>query len=118
MNRIPTRLPDVLILEPEVRPDPRGYFFESFRADKLQAFGISKPFVQDNQSFSRRGVLRGLHYQLGRPQNKLIRVLQGEIFDVAVDIRRGSPTFGKWAGEILSSTNFRQMYVPGGFAHG
>jgi dTDP-4-dehydrorhamnose 3,5-epimerase len=118
MNRIPTRLPDVLLLEPKVFEDARGYFYEAFRADKLQAFGVSRPFVQDNQSFSRRGVLRGLHYQIGRPQDKLVRVLQGEIFDVAVDIRRGSPTFGKWTGELLSSSNRRQMFIPGGFAHG
>jgi dTDP-4-dehydrorhamnose 3,5-epimerase len=118
MNRIPTRLPDVLLIEPKVFEDPRGWFYEAYRADKFQALGISRPFVQDNQSYSRRGVLRGLHYQIGRPQDKLIRVLQGEIFDVAVDIRRGSPTFGKWTGETLSSANRRQMYVPGGFAHG
>lgn len=118
MKQIATRLPGVVILEPRVFEDARGWFYEAYRADTLQALGIAKPFVQDNQSFSRRGVLRGLHYQIGRPQDKLIRVLQGEIFDVAVDIRRSSPTFGKWAGEILSSTSRRQMYVPGGFAHG
>jgi dTDP-4-dehydrorhamnose 3,5-epimerase len=118
MNQISTRLPDVILLEPTVHQDPRGYFFEAYRADKLKALGISCPFVQDNQSFSHRGVLRGLHYQIGRPQDKLVRVLQGEIFDVAVDIRRGSPTFGKWAGDVLSSSNHRQLFVPGGFAHG
>jgi dTDP-4-dehydrorhamnose 3,5-epimerase len=118
VNRIATRLPDVLLLEPKVFEDPRGWFYEAYRADRLQALGITRPFVQDNQSFSRRGVLRGLHYQIGRPQDKLIRVLQGEIFDAAVDIRRGSPTYGKWAGELLSSTNRRQMFVPAGFAHG
>jgi dTDP-4-dehydrorhamnose 3,5-epimerase len=118
MNRIPTRLPEVLLLEPKVFEDPRGYFYEAYRADRFQALGIDCAFVQDNQSFSRRGVLRGLHYQVGRPQAKLLRVIQGEIFDVAVDVRRGSPTFGKWAGEILSSSNRRQMFVPVGFAHG
>jgi dTDP-4-dehydrorhamnose 3,5-epimerase len=118
MKRIETSLPGVLILEPKVFEDARGYFYEAYRKDVLQGLGIDHPFVQDNQSFSRRGVLRGLHYQIGRPQAKLLRVLQGEIFDVAVDVRRGSPTFGKWAGEVLSGTNRRQMYVPRGFAHG
>ncbi len=118
MKRIETTLPGVCILEPRVFEDARGHFFESYRADTLASLGIPCPFVQDNQSFSRRGVLRGLHYQIGRPQGKLVRVLQGEIFDVAVDIRRGSPTFGKWAGETLSAANRRQMFVPAGFAHG
>ncbi|RPH37672.1 MAG: dTDP-4-dehydrorhamnose 3,5-epimerase [Planctomycetota bacterium] len=118
MKRIDTALPGVLLLEPRVFEDARGHFFETYRADTFASMGIGCAFVQDNQSFSRRGVLRGLHYQLGRPQAKLIRVVQGEIFDVAVDVRRGSPTFGKWAGEVLSSTNHRQMFVPAGFAHG
>ena len=118
MKRTDTALAGVCILEPRVFEDARGWFTESYRADALATLGISTPFVQDNQSFSRRGVLRGLHYQIGRPQDKLVRVLQGEIFDVAVDIRRGSPTFGKWTGDLLSSANRRQMFIPGGFAHG
>jgi dTDP-4-dehydrorhamnose 3,5-epimerase len=115
MRLIDTALPGVSILEPRVFEDARGFFFEAYRAD---AAGFPCAFVQDNQSFSRRGVLRGLHYQIGRPQAKLVRVVQGEIFDVAVDIRRGSPTFGKWTGEILSASNRRQMFIPAGFAHG
>ena len=118
MNRIATALPDVWILEPKVFEDPRGWFYESYREDRLRDLGITERFVQDNQSFSRRDVLRGLHYQVGRPQAKLLRVIQGEVFDVAVDLRRKSPTFGKWAGEALSGSNRRQMYVPEGFAHG
>ena len=118
MKRIDTAIPGVCILEPRVFGDERGFFFETYRQDTFVSLGISCAFVQDNQSFSRRGVLRGLHYQLGRPQAKLVRVFQGEVFDVAVDVRRGSPTFGKWAGEILSASNRRQMYIPGGFAHG
>jgi len=118
MKRLDTALPGVMLLEPRVFEDRRGHFFETYRADTFAALGIGCPFVQDNQSFSRRGVLRGLHYQIGRPQDKLVRVVQGEIFDVAVDIRRGSPTFGNWTGEILSSANRRQMFVPKGFAHG
>jgi len=118
MRKIDTSLPGVCILEPKVFEDERGSFFESWRADVLSGLGIPAAFVQDNQSFSRGAVLRGLHYQLGRPQAKLVRVLQGEVFDVAVDVRRGSPTFGKWAGEILSRSNRRQLFVPAGFAHG
>lgn len=118
MNRIATALPDVWILEPKVFEDPRGWFYESYREDRLRELGITARFVQDNQSFSRRDVLRGLHYQVGRPQAKLLRVIHGEVFDVAVDLRRKSPTFGKWAGETLSGSNRRQMYVPEGFAHG
>ena len=118
MNRIATALPDVWILEPKVFEDPRGWFYESYREDRLRELGITARFVQDNQSFSRRDVLRGLHYQVGRPQAKLLRVLQGEVFDVAVDLRRKSPTFRKWAGAVLSGSNRRQMYVPEGFAHG
>lgn len=118
MNKIETSIPGVLIFEPKVFEDPRGWFTESWREDRFRELGVDVRFVQENQSFSRRNVLRGLHYQLGRPQAKLVRVLQGEVYDVAVDIRRGSPTFGRWVGEILSGANRRQMYVPQGFAHG
>lgn len=118
MKRIDTGLPGVCLLEPKVFGDPRGAFFESYRKDVLAGLGIVRDFVQDNQSASSRGVLRGLHYQLGRPQAKLIRAVAGEIFDVAVDLRRGSPTFGRWVGEILSAANRRIMFVPEGFAHG
>jgi len=118
VNRIATSIPDVWILEPRVFEDPRGWFYESYREDRLRELGIEARFVQDNQSFSRRDVLRGMHYQLGRPQAKLLRVMQGEIFDVAVDLRRKSPTFRKWVGELLSGSNRRQMYIPEGFAHG
>ena len=118
MNKIETSVPGVLLLEPRVFEDPRGWFYESYREDRMRELGITARFVQDNQSFSRRDVLRGLHYQVGRPQAKLLRVIQGEIFDVAVDLRRKSPTFGKWAGEVLSGANRRQMYIPEGFAHG
>ena len=110
---------DVLLIEPRVFGDERGFFFESFnqRAFNL-ATGLAPSFVQDNHSKSARGVLRGLHYQLHQPQGKLVRVVAGEVFDVAVDIRRNSPTFGKWAGEILSAGNKRQLWVPPGLAHG
>ena len=118
MNRIDTAIPGVFLLDPKVFDDGRGWFYESYREDTFRDLGISTRFVQDNQSFSSRDVLRGLHYQLGKPQAKLVRVLQGEVFDVAVDVRRGSATFGKWVGEILSGANRRQMYVPVGFAHG
>jgi dTDP-4-dehydrorhamnose 3,5-epimerase len=112
-----TKLPGVLVLFPKVHADERGRFFESYRVDLLTAAGVPA-FVQDNQSSSRRGTVRGLHYQLDRPQGKLIRVLRGSIFDVAVDIRVGSPTFGQWLGETLSGDNNVQIYVPPGFAHG
>jgi len=118
MNRILTRLPGVVLLEPRVFEDSRGHFFESYRQDTLRTLGIDAEFLQENHSMSRARVLRGLHYQIGRPQAKLIRVLRGEIFDVAVDVRRGSPTFGSWVGELLSEVNRRQMFVPVGFAHG
>ena len=118
MNRTDTALPGVCVLEPKVLADSRGNFFEAYRKDVFESLGIRTTFVQDNQSFSRKGVLRGLHYQLGRPQAKLIRVLVGETFDVAVDVRRGSPTFGRWAGELLSAENQRMLFVPEGFAHG
>ena len=115
----PTRLPEVLILEPKVFGDDRGFFFESFNArDFAQAIGLDVQFVQDNHSKSAKGVLRGLHYQIQHPQGKLVRVTQGEVFDVAVDLRRSSPTFGKWEGVVLSAENKRQLWVPPGFAHG
>ncbi len=113
-----TALPGVILVEPKVFEDHRGFFLETFRADRYAEGGIAAPFVQDNHSSSVRGTLRGLHAQLAHPQGKLVRAIEGEIFDVAVDIRRGSPTFGRWVGERLSSDNFRQLYVPPGFAHG
>lgn len=111
---------DIKIITPQVFGDDRGYFFESYNAGKLaDAAGITETFVQDNQSRSAKGVLRGLHYQLNpKAQGKLVRVLQGEIFDVAVDIRKGSPTFGQWIGEVISAENKKQIWVPAGFAHG
>ena len=113
-----TAIPDVLIIEPAVHQDGRGFFLETYHADRYREHGIPGPFVQDNHSLSSAGTLRGLHLQLRRPQGKLIRVIEGEIFDVAVDVRRGSPTFGRWVGVRLSSYNFRQCWVPVGFAHG
>lgn len=118
MKFLSTELPGVLIIEPDVHRDPRGFFLESYHLQKYREGGISLPFVQDNHSYSIRGAIRGLHAQLRRPQGKLLRVLEGEVFDVAVDIRKGSPTFGRWVGINLSSENFRQCYVPPGFAHG
>jgi dTDP-4-dehydrorhamnose 3,5-epimerase len=119
MTIIPTAIPDVLILEPTVHGDDRGFFFESYREDQFRrATGITRPFVQDNHSRSRRLVLRGLHYQIRQPQGKLVRVVAGEVFDVAVDLRRSSPTFGKWVGTMLSADNKRLLWVPEGFAHG
>jgi dTDP-4-dehydrorhamnose 3,5-epimerase len=113
-----TDLPGVLVIEPDVHQDPRGFFLETYHAGKYREGGIDGLFVQDNHSRSIRGTLRGLHLQLGRPQAKLIRVVEGEIYDVAVDVRRGSPNFGRWVGTTLSAENFRQCYVPPGFAHG
>ena len=116
---IQTAIPEVLILEPKVFGDSRGFFFESFNAkDFADATGLNVNFVQDNHSKSAKGVLRGLHYQLQQAQGKLVRVTQGKVFDVAVDIRKSSPTFGKWVGCELSDTNHRQFWVPAGFAHG
>ena len=116
---MPTSLPDVLILQPKVFSDQRGFFYESFNArDFKTATGLDRIFVQDNHSHSVHGVLRGLHYQIQNPQGKLVRVVQGEAFDVAVDLRRGSPNFGKWTGVTLSATNKRQLWIPEGFAHG
>ena len=119
MTITPTAIPDVLIIEPKVFGDDRGFFFESYNQRQFgQAIGRSVPFVQDNHSRSAQNVLRGLHYQIQHPQGKLVRVAQGEVFDVAVDIRKSSPTFGKWVGEILSADNKKQLWVPEGFAHG
>ena len=119
MNIIKTAIPDVLILEPKVFGDERGFFFESFNQRQFeQAIGRSVNFVQDNHSRSTKGVLRGLHYQIKQPQGKLVRCSLGEVFDVAVDLRRSSPTFGKWVGVHLSAENKRQLWVPEGFAHG
>ena len=115
----PSRIPDIVTLEPQVFGDARGYFFESYNQSRLRAaIGRDVRFVQDNQSGSARGVLRGLHYQIQQPQAKLVRVLSGEIFDVAVDIRRSSPHFGHWVGMVLSAENRRQLWIPEGFAHG
>ena len=112
-------IPDVLLIEPRVFGDDRGFFFESFNQRAFnQASGLDLNFVQDNHSRSARHVLRGLHYQIKNPQGKLVRVVSGEVFDVAVDIRRNSPTFGRWVGELLSATNKRQLWVPPGLAHG
>ena len=118
MRATPLDHPEVLLIEPDVFPDPRGFFMETFHSIKYAEHGVPAVFLQDNHSRSSRGVLRGLHYQLKNPQGKLVRVVSGEVFDVAVDIRRGSPWFGKWVGAILSEENHRQMYVPPGFAHG
>ena len=119
MKAIPTTIPDVLILEPKVFGDSRGFFFESYNHNSFQeATGLNVHFVQDNHSKSSRHVLRGLHYQIQQAQGKLVRVVEGEVFDVAVDLRRLSPTFGQWVGEILSADNKRQMWIPPGFAHG
>jgi dTDP-4-dehydrorhamnose 3,5-epimerase len=114
----PTRLPEVVLVESDVFRDDRGYFLEAYHQARYADGGIPETFVQDNHSYSIRGTLRGLHAQLRFPQGKLVRVVQGEIFDVAVDIRPGSPTFGQWVGELLSGDNFRQLWVPAGFAHG
>ncbi len=118
MKVVKTELEGVLIVEPTVFPDARGFFFESYRADRYAAAGVPARFVQENQSCSAPGTLRGLHYQLRHPQGKLIRVLRGAIYDVVVDIRRGSPTFGRWHGIVLSGENKRQLYAPPGYAHG
>jgi len=119
MKIVTTALPEVLILEPKVFGDDRGFFFESFNQQKFQqATGLDVKFVQDNHSKSSQGVLRGLHYQIQNPQGKLVRVVEGSVLDVAVDIRRSSPNFGKWVGVELTSENKRQLWVPEGFAHG
>ena len=115
----PTKIKEVCVLEPKVFGDERGFFYESYNQNKVnQALGLSLNFVQDNHSRSAQGVLRGLHYQLEHAQGKLVRVIEGEVFDVAVDIRRSSPTFGEWVGQRLSAENNKQLWVPEGFAHG
>jgi dTDP-4-dehydrorhamnose 3,5-epimerase len=113
-----TNLACVIVIEPQVFGDPRGWFLETWSRQRYEDAGIKEQFIQDNVSFSTKGVLRGLHFQNPRSQGKLVAVLSGEIFDVAVDIRIGSPTFGKWVSAVLSASNYRQMYVPPGFAHG
>jgi dTDP-4-dehydrorhamnose 3,5-epimerase len=118
LKRIDTALAGVCVIEPVVHGDARGYFLESFHADKYKALGIDARFVQSNVSHSARGVLRGLHYQWPNPQGKLVSVLEGEVYDVAVDIRRGSPTFGQWEAAMLTADNHRQLWIPEGFAHG
>jgi len=118
LRRIDTHLADVILIEPDLFTDPRGFFMETYHREKFAKFGVRDEFVQDNHSRSTAGTLRGLHYQLHHPQAKLCRVVQGEVLDVAVDVRRGSPTFGKWIGARLSAENKRQIYVPAGFAHG
>lgn len=118
MRISPTKISDVLIVENQVHVDDRGFFMELWQHNRFQDAGIQKPFVLDSLSFSRKGVLRGIHFQNPNPQAKLISVLDGEIFDVAVDLRQCSPTFGKWVAEILSSKNHRQLFIPAGFGHG
>jgi dTDP-4-dehydrorhamnose 3,5-epimerase len=115
---VPTELPDVLVIEPDVIRDSRGFFVEIYHAERYRQHGIAASFVQDNHSQSVGGTVRGLHLQVRHVQGKLIRVIEGEIFDVAVDVRRGSPTFGKWVGVLLSAENFKQCYLPPGLAHG
>ena len=119
MKVTPLAIPDVLLIEPRVFEDERGYFFESFNQKKFEeAVGRQVNFVQDNHSKSKKGVLRGIHYQIQQPQGKLIRAIEGEVFDVAVDLRRSSPSFGRWVGEALSAENKKQLWVPEGFGHG
>jgi dTDP-4-dehydrorhamnose 3,5-epimerase len=118
MNVIPTAIPDVLAIEPRVFGDARGFFFESWNAKAMSAAGIDATFVQDNHSRSLRNVLRGLHYQIEHAQGKLVRAIAGEVFDIAVDLRRSSRTFGRWVGERLSADNRRMLWIPPGFAHG
>lgn len=119
MKVTPMTIPDVLIIEPAIFGDKRGFFYESFNARAFeQATGLKRQFVQDNHSKSAKGVLRGLHYQINQPQGKLVRVAQGEVFDVAVDIRKSSPFFGRWVGVHLSAENKKQLWIPEGFAHG
>ncbi len=113
-----TALPDAWLIEPRVFRDPRGFFMETYRRDLFAAHGITADFVQINQSCSVRHTLRGLHFQVGRPQAKLVRVLRGEVFDAIVDVRRGSPTYGRWISEVLSADNRKMLFVPVGFAHG
>lgn len=119
MKATPLAIPEVVLIEPRVFGDDRGFFYESFNQSKFEAaIGRHVHFVQDNHSKSAKGVLRGLHYQIQQPQGKLVRVIKGEVFDVAVDLRKSSPTFGKWVGEILSAENKKQLWIPEGFCHG
>jgi dTDP-4-dehydrorhamnose 3,5-epimerase len=118
MHFIPASIPDVILIEPKIFADERGFFLESYQKKHFQEAGIQDEFLQDNHSKSYQAILRGLHYQIKQPQGKLIRVISGEIFDVAVDIRRNSPTFGKWVGDYLSAENKKMMWIPVGFAHG
>ena len=118
MNFTPLAIPEVILMEPRVFGDARGFFLESWNRRSFAEHGLNLDFVQDNHSRSRRGVLRGLHYQIRQPQGKLVRVVSGEVFDVAVDLRRSSPTFGQWVGATLSAENHRLLWVPPGFAHG
>jgi dTDP-4-dehydrorhamnose 3,5-epimerase len=118
MQITPTAIPEVVLIEPKVFRDDRGFFLETFQTNKYRDAGITLPIVQDNHSGSRQGVLRGLHYQIHKPQGKLVSVVAGEVFDVAVDLRRSSPTFGRWVGVTLSAENHHQIWVPPGFAHG
>jgi dTDP-4-dehydrorhamnose 3,5-epimerase len=115
---VPTAVPGVLIIEPDVHDDGRGFFVETYHAERYREHGIDGPFVQDNHSRSVAGTIRGLHLQIRRPQGKLVRVIEGEVYDVSVDVRRGSPTFGRWVAVTLTADNFKQCYVPPGFAHG
>ncbi|MCC6261433.1 MAG: dTDP-4-dehydrorhamnose 3,5-epimerase [Anaerolineales bacterium] len=118
MEFVQTKIPDILIIEPQVYGDERGFFLETFRENKFIEAGIVEKFVQENHSSSQKGVLRGLHYQIKQTQGKLVRAIAGEILDIAVDLRRSSPTFSQWVGIILSETNKRQLWIPKGFAHG
>ncbi|SMF56953.1 dTDP-4-dehydrorhamnose 3,5-epimerase [Alteromonadaceae bacterium Bs31] len=118
MEFVKTRIPDVVLLKPKVYGDERGFFLETFRASEFAEHCSERPFVQDNHSSSGQGVLRGLHYQMEQTQGKLVRVVRGEVFDVAVDMRKSSPTFGQWVGAVLSESNKHQLWVPEGFAHG
>jgi dTDP-4-dehydrorhamnose 3,5-epimerase len=115
---LPTEIPEVVVVEPDVHRDERGFFLETYHRDKYREGGITATFVQDNHSRSAADTLRGLHAQEKRPQGKLVRCIEGEIFDVAVDVRRGSPTFGRWVAVVLSADNFRQLWIPEGFLHG
>ncbi len=118
MNLTPTSLPDVFLIEPAVFRDERGFFTETYQRSRFAAAGIPQEFIQDNLSGSRQGVLRGLHFQISHPQGKLIRAVRGEIYDVCVDLRRSSPTFGQWAGFTLTGESLHQLWIPAGFAHG
>jgi len=118
MQFLQTSIPEVVLIQPQIFGDGRGFFLETYRAEKFAQAGIPTGFLQDNHSGSRQGILRGLHYQIRQPQGKLVRVIAGEIYDVAVDLRRGSATFGRWVGQVLSAENKLQIWIPAGFAHG